>query len=209
MSLPPYPCGGAPVDGACPQTPTYPARECTSGGAWWGSQYTGKPWPQGWGNADNWPAAARAARFNVTIQPSANSIMCIPPNTNGAGPKGHIAYVIGLAGPMAQVWEMNFLIEYGFDYRMARTANCEYIHLVPKATHGPLPPPNPPAHKGPPDMAMIRTPDGSIYLLLAGGKFIPLGDGGDVAILQTAGIEITTSPVSVLLQNELKKLPQS
>jgi hypothetical protein len=72
----------------------------------------------------------------------------------------------------------------------------------------PLPPPNPPKHKGAPDMAMIRTPDGSIYLLLAGGKFIPLGDGGDVAILQTAGIEITTTPVSVLLQNNLKKLPQ-
>src|ERR1019366_1251848 len=142
MTLPSYPCLGAAIDRDCPQTPTYPARECTSGGSWWGSRYTGKPWPQGWGNADNWPAAARAARFNVTIQPSANSIMCIPPNTNGAGPKGHIAYVIGLAGPMAQVWEMNFLIEYGFDYRMARTANCEYIHLLapPPATK---PPPNP------------------------------------------------------------------
>src|ERR1019366_937022 len=117
MTLPSYPCLNAAVDRDCPQTPTYPARECTSGGSWWGSRYTGKPWPQGWGNADNWPAAARAARFNVTIQPSANSIMCIPPNTNGAGPKGHIAYLIGLAGPMAQVWEMKFLIEYGFDYR--------------------------------------------------------------------------------------------
>ena len=205
--LTPYPCLGAPIDGDCPQTPTYPARECTSGAAFWGSQFTGKPWPQGWGNADNWPAAARAAGFTVDLTPAPNTIMCVPPNTNGAGSNGHVAYVTGpMVGMKVPVIEMNFLIEYGYSFRDAPISGCEFIHLVGA---GPLPPPNPPHRKGVPDMAMIRTPDGSIYLLLAGGMFIPLGNGGDVAILQSAGIGITTTPVSVLLQDNLKKLPQS
>ena len=66
--------------------------------------------------------------------------MCIPPNTNGSGPKGHIAYVVGEpVGGKVLVWEMNFLIEHGFDYRLAATAHCEYVHLTGSVIHPPAP----------------------------------------------------------------------
>ena len=59
--------------------------------------------------------------------------MCIPPNTNGSGPKGHVAYVTGpVVADKVSVIEMNFLIEHGYDFRNARIHGCEFIHLVPK-----------------------------------------------------------------------------
>jgi surface antigen len=136
---PPYPCLGVPVDGFCPETPTYPARECTSGCSWWGSQYQGKAWPTGWGNALNWPGKARAAGFVVNTTPAPNTIMCIPPNRKGAGPQGHVAFVTGspVSGKVSVI-EMNFLIEHGYDYRIATVAGCEFIHL--DAPPSPTPP---------------------------------------------------------------------
>jgi hypothetical protein len=41
------------------------------------------------------------------------------------------------------VIEMNFLIEYGYDFRSASVASCEFIHLVPKADPTPTPPEDP------------------------------------------------------------------
>jgi surface antigen len=144
MTLAPYPCSGVKVDGFCPQTPSYSARECTSGGAWWGSCVTGKPWPEGWGNADNWPTAARVAGFRVDTTPEIDSIMCVPPRTNGSGNQGHIAFVVGpVVGGKVQVIEMNFLIEHGWDTRNASVANCEFIHLASKPTPAPPPAPHP------------------------------------------------------------------
>lgn len=184
MTLPPYPCLGVKIDGDCPQTPSYPARECTSGGAWWGSRITGKPWPQGWGNADNWPAAARAAGFRVDLTPEINSIMCIPTFTHGSGPKGHIAVVVGNpAANVAPVWEMNFLIEYGFDFRTAPTSGCEYIHL-----EAPIPVPQPPTKEQP--MFVIQGPgNAGLYFLYPTGRMIPLGAGSDVSSANAAGVK--------------------
>ena len=170
MILAPYPCLGAAIDAECSFTPTYPARECTSGAAFWGSQYTGKPWPLWWGSAMNWPAAARAAGFQVDTNCVPNSIMCIPPRTNGSGSYGHVAYVTGDAfGGMVEVSEVNWKPEHGWDYRSAPIAHCQFIHLVP-----PTPDPPIPTYEEI-EMLLIAVPNGTIYLL--GGDFmVPVSD---------------------------------
>lgn len=91
--------------------------------------------------------------------------MCIPPNRNGAGPKGHIAFVTGspLNGKVAVI-EMNFLIEHGFDYRSASTQHCEFIHL----TSAPKPPP--PTPQPPED-------DVTILAIRSAGSVDPHGPG--------------------------------
>jgi hypothetical protein len=188
LNFVPYPCLGAPIDGFCPQTPTYPARECVSGAAWWGSRFTGKPWPKGWGNADNWPAAARAAGFTVNGTPAANTIMCVPPNTNGSGKKGHVAWVNGepASGAVA-VWEVNWKPEYGFDYRMAPTANCEYIHLAGSVIHPPAPPPT--FTEALPMFIVIGPGNVGIYFLYADGTLIPVGKPVTVTSATAAGVK--------------------
>ena len=176
-----YPCLGVVANGYCPYTPSYPARECTSGASWWGSQYQHKPWPTGWGNALYWPAQARAAGFTVSATPVINSIMCIPPNRNGAGSKGHVAFVTSApVNGQVRVIEMNFLIEFGFDYRQALTANCEYIHLVA---------PDPPPPSGDSEMALYQLNNGTIYLLSGGTKTL-LGTGADATYLMGEGLKL-------------------
>jgi surface antigen len=147
------------------------ARECVSGAAWWGSQVIGKPWPLDWGNADNWPSAARAAGFTVNSTCLPNSIMCIPPNTNGSGKKGHVAFVTQLVAGGASVLEMNFLIEFGFDFRTASIAHCEYIHLAGPGPH-PAPTPQPILEEDDVTILATRSPGsvdphgaGAVYLV--------------------------------------------
>lgn len=189
MSNPPYPCLGVPADGFCPQTPTYPARECTSGCSWWGSQYQGKPWPTGWGNAMNWPTAARAAGFTLSAIPRPNSIMCIPPNHNGAGPMGHVAFVTGpLSNGTVPVIEVNWKPPYDYDYRPAPVAGCEFIYLVPK----PTPAPDPPAAKGIPDMWLYEAPNGTIYLV-TGSTSIAFSFIADVNYFEGKGAPLVQS----------------
>lgn len=189
MSPPPYPCFSVPPDGNCPQTPTYPARECTSGASFWGSWYTGKPWPIGWGDAMNWPTRARMAGYTVNTICTENSIMCLPPNHNGAGPKGHVAYVVGpIVQGHAEVWEMNFLIPHGFDYRPALVTGCEYIHLVPK----PVPPAPDPPFVGDAQMWLFQASNGTIYLV-NGWSPIALSFSADVTYLESKGVPLVLS----------------
>lgn len=182
---PPYPCLGKPVDGFCPATPTYPARECTSGCSWWGSQYQGKAWPTGWGDALNWPAQARRAGFTVDTRCTSDSIMCVPPNVNGAAPKGHVAYVTGTpVNGHVSVVEINFLIPHGYDFRNeAPIANCAYIHLV-----APDPPPPPIPGKGG-IKSMYQRKNGTIYFIGPNG-LVPLGTGADATYLESKGYTI-------------------
>lgn len=206
MTLPPYPCLGVPPDGFCPQTPTYSARECTSGAAWWGSQYTGKPWPTGWGNAMNWPTRARMAGLTVDTTYANNAIMCLGPNVNGAGPVGHVAYTIGPAlRSHAEVWEMDFRIRYGFDHRPALITGCEYIHLTPK----PVPPaPDPPTTKGVPKMFVWYRANGSIQLcnMVSCTSF---GDGADVTLYLDAGFPaIHETACTIAWAAKINGLPQ-
>lgn len=199
---PPYPCLGAIPDGNCPQTPTYQARECTSGASWWGSQYQGKPWPTGWGNAMNWPAAARKAGFTVNTTPAIYSIMCLGPNVNGAGPVGHVAYVVGpVVQGHAEVFEMDFRIRFGFDFRPALVTGCEYIHLTPKPV-----PPAPPI--GVEDMPWLyQAANGTIYLV-CGGSRLALSAIADVQAFQAKGAQlILASSLTVNGNSEVAKLP--
>lgn len=200
---PPYPCLGVVPNGFCPYTPTFPARECTSGASWWGSQYQRKPWPTGWGNAMYWPGMARRSGFTVNASCAPNTIMCIPPWTNGAGPKGHVAFVTGepVNGRVAVI-EMNFLIEYGFDYRTALVAGCEYIHLT-----APDPPPPPPTHTGVVKPMLYQLKDGTIFLVCGNTK-VPLGSGADATYYAGKGIPFTyEKDITALAAANLAKLP--
>lgn len=202
MNPPPYPCLGVPPDGHCPQTPTYQARECTSGAAFWGSWYTGKPWPTGWGNASLWPFRARAAGFTVDWNCEPNSIMCLPPGHNGAGKAGHVAYVVGpVVQSHAEVWEMDFLIRFGYDHRPALITGCEYIHLTPKPA-----PPAPPI--GVHDMPWLyQAANGTIYLV-CGGSRLALSAIADVQAFQAKGAQlILASSLTVNGNSEVAKLP--
>jgi surface antigen len=199
-----YPCLGVPADGKCPQTPTYPARECTSGCSYWGAEYTGKPWPTGWGDAMDWPAHARADGYDVDDRATPNSIMCIPPNTNGSGNKGHVAFVTGVTAQGAQVIELNFLIEHGYDFRTAPTRGCEYIHLVP--AHPPQP--DPPPTGGIPRMWLYQGTNGTIYLV-AGNTLVALSNIADVEVFQKAGAPlIHQSSLTASAQADIAKLPK-
>lgn len=202
----PYPCLGVKPDGFCPQTPTYSARECTSGAAFWGSEYIGKPWPLGWGNAMYWPVRARAAGFVVDTNCTPNSIMCLPPNHNGAGPMGHVAYVTGPAVQShAEVWEMDFLIRFGFDYRPALVTGCEYIHLVGK----PLPVPI----KEDPVVIILEIPgEGNFYRV--GSLLCPLASPADqtalIAACHAVGVPVViwTGVTAAQYANERKACTQ-
>lgn len=208
LSNPAYPCLNIPPDAFCKYTPSYPGRECTSGCSWWASQYTEKAWPTGWGNAMDWPAAARRAGFTVSAIPAPNSIMCIPPNHNGAGPKGHVAFVTGPAvNGTVPVIEMNFLIPYGYDFRNeVAVGGCEFIHLVGK----PLPPPDPPVtHKEKPDMMMVLVPNGTVYLIFGDHTKYAMTQPGDVTMLTAAGIPYKATACSTEFYQFILTLPNA
>ena len=202
MTLSPYPCLYVKPDGNCPYTPTYQARECVSGTAWWGSQYTGKPWPRGWGNALNWPAMARAAGFTVNASCAPNTIMCVPPLTNGSGAMGHVAYVVGaVQAGRAEVWEMDFEVRFGFGTRPAPVHQCEFIHLVA------APAPDPPSLPGESDMWLYQLTNGSIYLVQGGVK-LTLGTGADAQVYMTQGVKLYhQTQFTALYQATLAKVP--
>jgi surface antigen len=199
----PYPCLGNTPNSGCRYTPTYPARECTSGVSWWASRYMGKAFWLNWGDAYRWPAAARAAGLSLSVLPTPNSIMCVPPNVNNAGPKGHVAFVTGIAvGGMVDVIEVNWKPEYGSDTRPAPIVGCEFIRLP-----APTPPP-PPIHHilGDEPMLYFRN-DGSIFLL-SGGVLIALGSGPDSVYLTGRGVpSFNEKNISPAFAATLRKLP--
>lgn len=185
-----YPCVGNPPNSQCVATPTYPSGECTSGCAWWGSQYMGRPFYIGWGNADNWPAAARAAKLTVDTHPLADTIMCIPPNVNGAGKEGHVAYVLSVEASTCNVKEFNFLRPFAYDERDAVIQGCEFIHLLPK------PQPKPPTPGAVMKATFFQGPDSTYWL------FVPTGKGQFIAFNELAAVRalaaewgITATPI--------------
>jgi len=77
--------GGEDGNGADPLG--YGCRQCVSYAAWRVWQYTGKP-PYYWGNANMWPASARAAGYSTGVTPKKNSVGVI-----SAGQYGHVVWV--------------------------------------------------------------------------------------------------------------------
>ena len=125
-----YPCGAAIPDSRCLATPTYPARECTSYAAWMGSQRWGRTWPLAWGNAGNWPnAARRVVGFRVDTVPEVGSVMALGPLVNGAGQVGHVAWVEGIGADTVTVSEYDFSIRFGYDVRDFPIVGALFIHL--------------------------------------------------------------------------------
>jgi surface antigen len=126
-----YPCFAQAPDSACPATPHYPARECTSYADWRASLILGHTLPD-WGNGGQWAGNAKAAGFVVNGTPAVNSIMALAPNTNGAGPKGHVAFVVSVEPVTVVVQEYNFKLppnDHQYDERDARIAGAQFIHL--------------------------------------------------------------------------------
>jgi hypothetical protein len=163
--MPQYPCFNQMADSFCAATPTYEARECVSYTAWRGSLLLGHEWPKWWGFAWEWPNAARAAKFVVNGTPAVNSIYCAAPNTHGAGPKGHVAWVIAVGNGYVTLAEYNFLVEYGYDEREASTAGIQFIHL-------PSSPPPPPAPDPQPQPIPQEDPIEMVYLFNTGAPGI-------------------------------------
>ncbi len=82
--------GGANGDGTDPLG--YGCRQCVSYTAWKVGQRTGK-FPYYWGNANMWPASARAAGYSTGSTPRANSVGVI-----SAGQYGHVVWVEAVNG---------------------------------------------------------------------------------------------------------------
>lgn len=130
--------------------------------------------------------------MKVDSTPSVYSVMCIPPNTNGAGPRGHVAIVTAIEVLACVVTEMNFLIPHGYDFgRTARTAGCEFIHL----TSAPVPAPDPPSIEGATDMVIIyHFAGGKGDYYRVGALLCPLADITDennlIAACNTAHVPV-------------------
>lgn len=82
--------GGAYGDGTDPLG--YGCRQCVSYTAWRVGHYTGK-FPYYWGNANMWPASARAVGYKTGTTPRVNSVGVI-----SAGQYGHVVWVEAVNG---------------------------------------------------------------------------------------------------------------
>jgi surface antigen/peptidoglycan hydrolase CwlO-like protein len=82
--------GGAYGDGTDPLG--YGCRQCVSYVAWRVGDYTGK-FPYYWGNANMWPASARAAGYSTGTTPRVNSVGVI-----SAGQFGHVVWIEAVNG---------------------------------------------------------------------------------------------------------------
>lgn len=70
----------------------YGCRQCVSYTAWRVGQYTGR-FPYYWGNANQWPASARATGYTTGSTPRANSVGVI-----SAGAYGHVVWIEAVNG---------------------------------------------------------------------------------------------------------------
>lgn len=181
-----YPCFQEPPNAACPATPHYPARECTSYADWRASLILGHSLPD-FGNGGQWADNARAAGFVVNGTPAVNTVMALAPNTNGAGHQGHVAWVIAVESQTVQVAEYNFLVAFGYDERDAQIAGAEFIHLPQPPAPVPLPP-----VKGDQPMPWFYTAtNGTIYQIL-GNTAMPLSFSADVEVYTNKGCLLFT-----------------
>jgi surface antigen len=97
-------------------------RECVSWAAWRRADI-GRPIPGGWGNANQWANAARAAGYTVDNTPQVGAIA-----QTDAGPYGHVAIVEAIQGSDVIVSEMNY--DDAGHYRLGTYAASyfDYIH---------------------------------------------------------------------------------
>lgn len=116
-------------------------RECTSFVAWRvrnNLKISGfsNGWRGGWfGNADTWASNASSLGLVVNSSPSVDSVAVLPPNVDGAGSLGHVAFVIGVGSGTITVEDYNYADSYDgdqyYDYSQhtIATAGVSFIHF--------------------------------------------------------------------------------
>jgi surface antigen len=117
-------------------------RECTSFVAWrirhdLGISDFTNGWHGGWfGNAETWASNARNLGIPVNSTPTVGSVAQFPPNVDGAGSLGHVAFVIGVGNGTVTVEDYNYADAYdGYTYHnyskhTVNTAGLNFIHFT-------------------------------------------------------------------------------
>lgn len=185
----------------------YAFRNCTSFVAWriYNDLKLAVPL---WGNGGEFGAKAAAQGVQVDNHPATDCLACFLPNQNGAGPEGHVAFVMSVTAVQDRL-AVN-LEEYNFDNPLAYgqrldvdAAGLQFIHYA-KAVPKPDPPEEDVADPNAIVTVAIRTPPtvdplgpGAVYLVqhrVWGPKrhFTPNGDLSAYLQLcsQTAPLEI-------------------
>jgi surface antigen len=118
-------------------------RECTSFVAWrirhdLGISDFTNGWRGGWfGNADNWAANARNLGVPVNNTPTVGAVAQFPPNVQGAGSLGHVAFVIGVGNGTVTVEDYNYAdsydgyTRYNYSQHVVNTSGLNFIHFTP------------------------------------------------------------------------------
>lgn len=97
-------------------------RECVSYAAWKRSTI-GRPVPGGWGNANQWPAAARNAGFRVDGSPDVGSVAVYM-----GGAYGHVGVVESISGGNIIMSDMNGDNAGHFSYDRWPISSLTFIH---------------------------------------------------------------------------------
>lgn len=127
-----YSLGGS--DGNGGDGHSYGCRQCASYAAWRVARETGV-YPEGWGNATNFPASARAVHsplFTTGYTPRERSLAVMHA---GTGPEGHVAYVEavvdGGASLIVSQYNYNYGAGYGMYSKMKLSASIfqEYVYI--------------------------------------------------------------------------------
>jgi peptidoglycan DL-endopeptidase CwlO len=97
-------------------------RECVSYAAFRASQRGGDP--SGWGNANQWPSAARAAGVPVDSSPRVGDVAI-----SMIGAYGHAMYVEGVSGNTVYVSQYNYEMEGLYSTMTISTSGLSFIHF--------------------------------------------------------------------------------
>jgi surface antigen len=180
----------------------YEFRNCTSFCAWRISNDLRLKVPL-WGSGGEWGAKARAQGVLVDGHPRPHDLACFLPNQNGAGPKGHIAFVTRLTLGTVDLEEYNFDRPLAYGQRFGvNPSGLLFIHYATT----PLPPA--PSSPGGPPMWLYQATNGTVYLV-AGNTLVPLGAPADIHVFTSKGAPvITQASLTAAAQAEIAKLPK-
>jgi hypothetical protein len=103
------------------------------------------------GDARDWVRSAKAKGFPTGSQPLKGAIAWFPPNRNGVGPFGHVAYVASVGGDMITIEE------YDGKRPIVRTRTIPWSGLQFIYRKEPPPPP-PPPHSTLPSVRLLDAP---------------------------------------------------
>jgi surface antigen len=114
--------------------------------------YTRRPDLPDLGDARDWVRSAKAKGFPIGPRPLKGAIAWFPPNRNGVGPFGHVAYVAGVSGDMITIEE------YDGKRPIVRTRPVPWSGLQFIYRQGQSPPPPPPSPNTLPSVRLLDAP---------------------------------------------------